>query len=85
MSSESIKATHHGMAPSKPRHHYSESLPTLHPVDGQSLRTYRLERYENAPYSVPLANFQTQDPGTIQAAHKAKVSAELRAILSRLS
>ncbi|OTA68362.1 hypothetical protein K449DRAFT_429206 [Hypoxylon sp. EC38] len=69
----------------KPKHHFSSNPQTSYPDDEESLRNYRLDRYENGPNSVPFADIQTRNLRTIQASRQARVAADLNAILSQLS
>ncbi|RYP91796.1 hypothetical protein DL770_002052 [Monosporascus sp. CRB-9-2] len=68
--------------PEKPPHAFSVQPPTNHPADQQSLATYRLGTFTNAPGSVPFGTGQS--PQAVEAAHRARAAAQLNSISSRL-
>ncbi|RYP07013.1 hypothetical protein DL765_009282 [Monosporascus sp. GIB2] len=78
MAPESNRAIYGGQTPEKPAHTFSVQPPTKHPVDQQSLGTYRLTTFANAPGSVPLGT--GQGPKSVEDAHRARVAAQLSAI-----
>ncbi|RYP80868.1 hypothetical protein DL769_002246 [Monosporascus sp. CRB-8-3] len=82
MTLDSNRAAYGGRTPEKPSHTFSVQPPTNHPVDQQSLSTYRLATFANAPGSVPLGTGQS--PHAVEAAHRARAAAQLNAISSRL-
>ncbi|RYP06433.1 hypothetical protein DL764_003169 [Monosporascus ibericus] len=68
--------------PEKPAHTFSVQSPANDPVDQQSLGAYRLTTFTNAPGSVPLGTGLS--PKSVEAAHQARVAAQLNAISSHL-
>ncbi|KAI0137724.1 hypothetical protein F4776DRAFT_623149 [Hypoxylon sp. NC0597] len=85
MPGNSNKAAYNGTTSRKPKHYFSDNPQTCYPGDEGRLRNYRLDEYKNGLSSVPFANIQARDPNTIQTTHQARVTADLNAILSRLS
>ncbi|KAI1370821.1 hypothetical protein F4677DRAFT_451002 [Hypoxylon crocopeplum] len=85
MAGASNETAYNGVTLPKPDHHFSGNPPTAHPVDKQSLGTYRLELYRNGPDSVPLAQAQALGAGAGQASDPTRIVTEMNDILSRLS
>ncbi|RYO79763.1 hypothetical protein DL766_001075 [Monosporascus sp. MC13-8B] len=77
MAPDSNRAVYGGQTPKKPAHTFSVQPPTKHPVDQQSLGAYRLTIFANAPGFVPLGTGQS--PESVDAAHRARVVAQLNA------
>ncbi|KAI0849381.1 hypothetical protein F5Y00DRAFT_261517 [Daldinia vernicosa] len=84
MANNSNSAACYGATPSKPTHNFTENPPTSHPADKKSLQDYRLQLFKDGPNSVPLVDDRTPSSDASEASHKAKMAAELEAILARL-
>ncbi|KAI0379404.1 hypothetical protein F5Y04DRAFT_282826 [Hypomontagnella monticulosa] len=85
MATSSKGGVYHGATPPKPSHYFSGNPPTPHPIDQQSLRDYRLDRFKNDPGAVALAHFRASNHNDTQATRQATTAIELAAILSRLN
>ncbi|KAI0893003.1 hypothetical protein F4806DRAFT_477864 [Annulohypoxylon nitens] len=83
MTCDSAKAAYDGVTPSKPGHRFSTGEPALHPTNTSDYR-YQLTQFTNGPSSVPVAHLQNRDPGVIEAAHVAQVTATVASILPHL-
>lgn len=68
--------------PPKQPHVFSTNPPTQHSVDQHSLSTYRLASFASAPGSTPLGT--AQSPRSSEAAHRARIVAQLNDIVPRL-
>ncbi|KAI0893006.1 hypothetical protein F4806DRAFT_499531 [Annulohypoxylon nitens] len=58
---------YNGTTPQKPQHYFSRNPPTDDPVNQQSLRSYRLEKFVHGPNNVPVvpvAPFQPPQTNT---------------------
>ncbi|KAI1261159.1 hypothetical protein F5Y18DRAFT_431461 [Xylariaceae sp. FL1019] len=78
----STKTTYWGKTPTKSSHYFDANPPTGRSDSNREQEDYRISRFTNGPSStVQPSNHSAQD---IEAAHRARVAAELRALQPRL-
>ncbi|KAI0872858.1 hypothetical protein GGS24DRAFT_415245 [Hypoxylon argillaceum] len=81
MSSTSNTSTYYAQTSGKSQHYYTSHPPSSHPVDRDSLRTYRLSNYNQDSHRPPMAS--AQSAASISSTHQTRVKQQTDAILSQ--